>query len=279
MNGIVINVDPVIFHLGGFELRWYSVAIMVAVVAAVAVAIREGKRRGIRAAEFYNLAPWVLLGGLVGARLFHVVDRWSYYAANPSAIFMVQQGGLAIWGGLAGGGLAAAVYARRRHLSFGLLADALVPGLLVAQMVGRLGCIVNGDAYGGYTSLPWGFIYMHPGAMIPAELAGVPTHPYPVYEILWNGIALFALLRLRPHLKRNGLLFLACAMFYAAGRFVLTFVGQETEFLWGMQQAQVLAVLVLAVAAGAFAGLLLGPRAGPGRAVTASNAAGPGNGP
>jgi len=253
MNGIVINIDPVIFQIGGFELRWYSVAIITAVIAAVIITVHEGKRKGLPADFIYPLAPLVIMAGLAGARLLHVIDQWKYYAGNPLYIFQVQQGGLAIWGGLFAGGLAAVIYARMRHVPIGRLADAVVPALLTAQIIGRFGCIINGDAYGGITGLPWGFIYTHPNALIPAALFGVPTHPYPVYEILWNGAVLLALLKLRHGLDKDGLLFFGYLSLYSLGRFVLTFVRQENALFWQFQQAQVIAIAVSVISLGLLA--------------------------
>src|SRR3989304_4189701 len=186
MNGIVINIDPMAIHIGHFMLSWYSIVVILAILAAVGIAIYEGKRKGISSDTILSLAPWVLIGGIIGARLFHVIDRWENYAGNPLQIFAFWQGGLAIWGGLAGGGLGAGIFARLKQIPFGRLADPLVPGLLVAQIIGRFACIINGDAVGGATSLPWAFTYINPGAMVPTGLLGVPVHPYPVYDQLWN---------------------------------------------------------------------------------------------
>ncbi|MEW6141830.1 MAG: prolipoprotein diacylglyceryl transferase [Chloroflexota bacterium] len=247
MNGIVISIDPVLFRAGALELRWYGIAITAAIVIAVVVAFREAKRVGFPTAEVIGVTPWVLLGGIVGARLFHVIDRWQYYAANPLGIVMLQQGGLAIWGAVVGGGVALLVYCLKRRLPVLLFADVLVPALLAAQIVGRFGCIVNGDAWGGPTSLPWGFIYVHPDALVPAALVGVPTHPYPVYEMLWNGAVLGVLLAVRGRIGKPGLLFVIYLALYAIGRFGFTFVRQETGFWLGLQQAQLVALGILAV--------------------------------
>ena len=243
MSGIIINIDPVMFRLGHFELRWYSLAIILAIVAAVLITAYRAKKKGIATEHIYSLALWVVLGGIVGARLFHVIDHWEHYINNPAQILGFQ--GLAIWGALAGGGLALILYARTRHLPFGRLVDVVAPGLLVAQIIGRFGCIVNGDAYGGITSVPWAFIYVNPGSSIPGNFFGLPTHPYPVYEMIWNAIVLLVVLRLDRRFKKDGLVFLSYLSLYSLGRFVLTFVRQENQFFWGLQEAQIVALLVV----------------------------------
>lgn len=252
MNGIVINIDPVIFQLGAFEIRWYSLAVALGAVTAVLILVHRARKKGIEAAEIYSLALWVMIAGLVGARLFHVIDHFEYYAANPLQVWQIQQGGLAIWGAMVGGGVATVIYARIRRIPLGRLADAAAPAMLAAFIIGRLGCIVNGDAYGGVTELPWGFIYSHPDASIPSSLAGLPTHPYPVYEMVWNAVTILGIWRLGRYFKRDGLLFLSGLSLYSLGRFVLTFVRQENIIFWGLQQAQLIALVILIASAAGF---------------------------
>ncbi len=247
MNGIIININPTILHFGHFEIRWYSLIVMLAILAAIVTAIYEGKKKGISSETILSLAPWVVFGGVIGARLFHVVDKWDYYAVNPFQAFALWQGGLAIWGAMTGGGITAIIYARLKHIPVGRLGDVLVPAILVAQIIGRFACIIDGDAVGAATTLPWGFTYVNPGAMVPSGLLGVPVHPYPVYDQLWNLVGLAIALKLRRHLKTEGLLFLIYLSIYATGRFVFSFVRQENIWFWGLQEAQVIAVSIFVI--------------------------------
>src|SRR3972149_3419253 len=234
MNGITININPVAFNLGHFSVSWYGLAIAVAIIAAIVVAVREGKRIGLKSDEVYSLALWAIPAGFIGARLFHVIDKWGYYSANPGDIFAIQKGGLAIWGGIIGGTIAVLVVGKIRKLPLMRLADAAAPVLLTGQIIGRFGCIVNGDAYGGSTSLPWAFVYTHPDAMIPSRYFGVPTHPYPVYDMLVSIGILLLILSLRRRVKIDGLMFFSYISLYSLGRFFLTYVRKEDVFLWGL---------------------------------------------
>lgn len=251
MNGIIININPVAIRLGNMTINWYTIIVMLAIVAAVVIAIIEAKRKGISQDDMLALAPWVIVGGLIGARLFHVVDHWEHYAAYPSQILAIWQGGLAIWGALAGGTIAALLYTRLKQIPFLRLADTLVPALLVAQIIGRFACIINGDAVGGATSLPWGFTYVNPGAMVPSNLFGVSVHPYPVYDQLWNLLGLAVALKLRRHFKTDGILFMIYLAIYAVGRLGFSFVRQENIWFWNLQEAQVIAIVILAISIGA----------------------------
>lgn len=237
---IVIDVDPAIVQLGHFSLRWYGLFIGLAILAAFLVVLREARRKGVAEDDVYGLGVWAILGGIVGARLLHVLDRWPYYAAQPAAILAFQEGGLAIYGAILGGATAGALYARARGLSIARMADLVAPGLVLGQAVGRIGCLINGDALGAPTNLPWGVVYLNPGAMAPS--LGVAYHPTPAYELVGD-LLIFALLwRLRTSLKPEGTLFLVYLALYSALKFAVTFLRQEAPFIGGLQEAQVVSL-------------------------------------
>lgn len=248
MNGIVITLDPTIVRVGRLALRWYGLFVALAILTGVWLALREAARKGLDVARVQTLAMWAVPGGFVGARLVHVVDRWDLYAAAPLRALAISDGGLAVYGGLIGGALVGLAYALRHGLSAWRLADTVAPGMLLGQAVGRLACIPNGDAYGTPARLPWAFVYTNPLALLPRHLLGVPLHPYPVYEMLFDLALLGVLWRLRPVLRTDGLVFLTYAGLYAIGRFILTYYRAERVWVWGLQEAQVIALLVALVA-------------------------------
>ena len=153
-----ISIDPVLFSIGHFIVRWYSVIILAAVLVGLWVSGREAERRGLTKDSVYDLAVWLIPAGIVGARLLHVLDHWEHeYAAAPWTALYVWQGGLAIWGAVIGGVAALFILCWRKAWSLLPLLDVFTPGLVLAQGIGRLACIITGDAMGKPTSGPFGF--------------------------------------------------------------------------------------------------------------------------
>ena len=245
MAGITINIDPVIFRVGNFSLRWYSLIIIMAVLAALYFSWREARRLGLKPDAVTNLALWGIPGGIIGSRLVHVIDQLDYYLANPGKIIGGE--GQAIYGAILGGALAAWIGSKVHRIPFAKFADLFAPGLIIAQAIGRLANIVNGDAAGKPTGLPWAFTYTNPNTYAPW---GVATHPSPVYEIIWDLIVLGIVLRLRGRLRPDGALFVFYLALYSVGRFFITFtrVNIRSEWFFGLVQAQIIALLVFLVA-------------------------------
>ena len=236
-----ITLDPIIAHIGLLVLRWYSLILLVAIGVGVWFTAREAERKGFMKDDVYEVAIYIILGGILGARLFHVLDHWSIeFAANPIRAFYIWEGGLAIWGAVAGGLVAAGLISWKRHWNFPALLDAAAPGLVLAQAIGRIACVITGDAMGKPTSGPFGFAYISPNALVPK--LGVYYTPMPVYEIVAN-LAIFAIVwQLRKRNWADGKLFLTYLILYSLERFFLAFTSSYRIIAFGLTQSQIMAL-------------------------------------
>lgn len=244
---ITIPIDPIIASFGGhLALRWYSLIILVSVAIGFWIALREADRKGFSRDTIYDLAMWLIPSAIIGARLFHVIDHWNdTFAANPGRILFIWEGGLAIWGAVVGGLIALAILAWRRKLKLAFLLDLFAPAMVLGMAVGRLACIITGDSVGKPTTGPFGFAYTSPNAMVPQ--LGVFYTPTPVYEFLLN-LSIFAVLwRLRKNRLPDGALFFIFLSLYSVGRFFITIWSSYQTFAFGLNQAQFLSLVALAV--------------------------------
>jgi phosphatidylglycerol---prolipoprotein diacylglyceryl transferase len=245
---ITVGIDPVLFHFGGhFAIRWYSLIVVTAISVTLWLATKEAKRRGLDENEFSNVAFLALPFGLIGARLFHVIDHWPHeYAANAIRALYIWEGGLAIWGGVIGTLLAVGLWALLKRRSVGVLLDAIAPAAALGMAIGRFACIITGDAMGRPTSGPIGFAYTNPGAMVPQlDVYYVPT---PVFEIILN-LSIFAVLwRMRKRELPSGALFLSFIAVYSVGRFVITFWSSYQTIAFGLNQAQLISIAAFIIA-------------------------------
>ena len=241
---IIIGMSAVAFTIGSIEVRWYGIFVTLAVLALILWTIREVRKGANISYETVFTAALVgIPSGIILSRLLHVVDMWDYYSQNPGLI--IGGGGLTAWGAILGAALGIWLYSRFSKLRFGYFADVLAPGIILAQAIGRVGCTINGCCYGVETSLPWGIIYASPDSFAPL---GIAVHPATVYEIIWN-LAVFAvLIKLRGRFKPDGSLFLIYLSLYSVWRLGTDFLRIGTPFLFGLHQAQVIAIVVLAIA-------------------------------
>ncbi|KRE96153.1 prolipoprotein diacylglyceryl transferase [Nocardioides sp. Soil774] len=184
-----------VWHLGPLPIRGYALSIILGIVVAIWIGERRWVARGGTAGEVSDLAIWAIPFGLVGGRLYHVITDWHLYfgeGKNPVTALYVWRGGLGIWGAIALGALGVWLGARARGIKLLPLLDALAPGVLVAQALGRWGNWFNQELYGRPTDLPWGLEI--DVAHRPSQYLDVATyHPAFLYECLWN-LAAFAVL-------------------------------------------------------------------------------------
>lgn len=238
-----LGVDPIALNLGFIEIRWYGIMVVLAVLSIVAISLVEAKRRNIEADDIYNLTVWSVISAVIFARLFHVIDNFSYYIKHPLQI-LTNFEGLAVYGAVFGIILAFFIYCRVRKLPFWTMGDLIAPGALVGMAVGRVGCLFNGCCYGLPADLPFSVVYTNPNSYAPI---GIPMHPTQIYHIIWNLLAFGAIWGLRKHVKATGVLFLLYLAFYAAGDLTVRFFRVGEPFLFGMQQAQVIGILILII--------------------------------
>ena len=244
---IEVGLDPNIFEAGGIILSWHGLFSVIAVAVAVLMVAKIAPRHGISVDDVYSVAVWGIIGGVIGARLLHIVDKLDFYTANPLDIFAIWTGGIAVWGGVLGGFAGGWIYASRAGIVRGRLADITAPWLLLAMAIGRIGDIINGEHLAKPTSLPWGIEWTHPGSL---SFGLGPTHPAVVYEMMLDlAVVALALWVLPKILRPDGMVFAASLLLYAFGRiFVLMFHDYES-WLFGMSEAQAVSVAVVLVTA------------------------------
>ncbi len=241
---ITISIDPVAFTIGSLEVRWYGIFVALAILTVVLWTAWQVKRgASITYDTVFTAALVGIPSGLVLARLLHVIDAWEYYGQYPGEI--IGGGGLTAYGAVLGATIGVWVYSQFSKMNFSYFADVVAPGVILAQAVGRIGCTINGCCYGLETLLPWGIVYTHPNSFCPV---GVEVHPTQVYELLWNLIVFGILLRLKGHLKPDGSLYMVYISLYSVYRLGTDFLREGTPFLFGLHQAQTIAIIVLAIA-------------------------------
>ena len=207
-----------VLHLGPFPLRAYAGFIILGVVIAATLGDRRWVARGGQKGTVADIAVVAVPSGIIGARIYHVLTSYQPYLDNPVDALKIWQGGLGIWGAVAGGALGAYIACRRRGIAFAAFGDAIAPGIVIAQGVGRIGNYFNQELFGRPTDLPWA-LAIDPDNR-PSGFEGVNGfHPTFLYELIWDfgvaGLVLWADRRFRLGRGRAFALYVAA---YCAGR-------------------------------------------------------------
>ena len=268
MIPILLRLGP--FHLFGHPLTLtiYSYGLMMALgfIAADLVIAADCHRRGIDSDYATAIVLWGAVGGLAGARLYDVFDNWRLYMANP--ITIVWSGSGFVWfGGFIGGVTAAYFVARHYKVSFGATADMCGPALAIGQALGRIGCHLSGDGDWGLPStLPWAVAY--PKAivgwnsqtvlkldahdnLVSGFFAGVRVHPAPIYEAILYTIVFIILWSMRRRSGVAGRIFYLYLVLLGGCRFMVEFVRINPRVLWGLSEAQLISIVMMAGGAAA----------------------------
>lgn len=234
-------------NIFGLTIHFYSLCILLGIVVAYFVISREAKRQGIDSDTITNLIFYGLLCGIVGARLYYVVFQFSYYKDNLLDIFKIWNGGLAIHGGLIFGSLFVFFYCRKKKLSFLKLADIILPGVLIAQAIGRWGNFFNQEAYGCMVSSDLLHKLLVPDFIIKGMfIKGAYYLPTFYFESIWCVLGFISMLILRKNYNiKVGTITAIYLIWYGIGRTVIEAFRTDSLMIFNIKQAQVISILAI----------------------------------
>lgn len=243
-----VVINPILLDLGAFQLHWYGLTMALAIAAAYLTVLKSALpvQKTITVDQFTEASLWMTVGGLVGARLLFVVLKWPDYAADLATIFRIDQGGMSLHGALLGGLLGLIWYGWRQRANWVNIADLVVIGLPIGQIVGRLGNFINQEAYGGPTDLPWK-MFVRPENRPELYADTSFFHPTFLYESLLL-LLLYAGLRLllgRGH--KPGALLAAYLVGYSIVRFGIEFFRIDSDRLGLLSIAQWASLAIVAL--------------------------------
>lgn len=248
------------FTIGPVTIHYYGILIILGILIGLYLVAKEGNRRGESLDFLIDAMPWVLLGAVVGARIWHIltppqsmVDHGittRYYLTHLNEALAVWKGGIGIFGAVLGGTIALSVYARFKGIMPAVWLDIIAPGLALSQAIGRWGNFINQEVYGLPSSLPWA-ITIDPQHRLSGFSEFATYHPIFLYESIWNILNMVFLLwvgRKYQDSLRQGSLFLIYLIFYGIGRVSLEFLRLDISYLYGVNINQIFIAAVVIVA-------------------------------
>lgn len=247
------------FQIGPLLIHFYALFILLGIVLAVMIGNRRWIAKGGAKGVILDIALWCVPIGIIGARIFHVLTHFNFYfhaGADPLDVFKVWQGGLAIYGGLIFGVFGAWIGARRMGVRFLAVADALAPGILVAQAVGRIGNYFNQELFGTPTNLPWGLEIPSANKAYPVGFPeGVLFHPTFLYELIWNLLGFVLIVFVLPKFMnlQGGRTLAVYLVYYSFGRaFVESIRIDPSDYYLGLRTNVWSALITILVGVGLF---------------------------
>ena len=231
------------------SLPWYSVLVVLGMALALLICSRGEKRLGLPRDTAIDLGLCVIPCGIVGARLYYAAFAWDMFASDPLRILRVWEGGLAVYGGVIGGFLAAAVFCRLRRIPLATITDLIVPGLALAQAIGRWGNYFNMEAFGREITNPaWQFFPV--GVLIPEGGEMVWHMATFFYESIWDLGVFAALMALRERVRRPFALTCWYFVLYGVGRFLIEGLRTDSLMLGPLRVSQMLSAAMVLIAGG-----------------------------
>jgi len=226
-------MHSICFEIGPLTIRWYGVFMALGFTGGLLNWIWLGRRRGHDTQFCSDLMFWVMVSGIVGARLAYVLENWSEYASDPITILRIDQGGLIFYGGFVLAGAAIVYFAKKKREPVMPLFDFVITSVPLAHALGRIGCFLNGCCFGRCTSLPIGVHFPKPsapfwehiknGVIEKTATVSAAVHPVQLYESAYNFMIYIVLILIYRRTKRVGIVSAVYLMLYSLGRFTLEF--------------------------------------------------------
>ena len=255
MDLLLLDINPIAFHLGPIPVRWYGILIVSGILIAYYVGQKEAVKRGLPEEFLADLLLWAVPISILCARIYYVAMRWDYYSQYPGKMIEIWNGGIAIHGALFGAFATAYIFTRIRGVSFLRVADIAAPSILIGQIIGRWGNFMNQEAYGGPVSRTFLENLYLPDWIINQmyiEELGTYVHPTFLYESVWNFIGLLILLALRKVNLNRGEIFFSYLIWYSIGRFYIESLRTDSLYLIGdIRSAQIVSIIGIIVGLGA----------------------------
>jgi len=237
-------MNPVAIQLGPFSIRWYAICIILGLLLAVILSMKEAPRKGIESDDIIDFILIAFPVAIIGARLYYVIFRWSYFRENPGEIFAVWNGGIAIYGGLLAGALVLYLFSRSRLIDPVDFLDIAAPSVMIAQSIGRWGNFVNQEAYGAIVK---NLDYLPSFIRNQMFIDGSYRQPTFLYESCWNllGFVLILYLRRRPKLLRKGEVTAFYLIWYGFGRMIIEGMRTDSLMFLGIRVSQWLSLILI----------------------------------
>ena len=245
---IIIDLEPNLFKIGPFLITWHGVFAVLGILAGARLGLWLLSKDGIDVSRGADGVAWMVVVGLIGARLLYVWENFKLFSGQLGRIFLITEGGISQWGGLFGAMVGAYIWARRNAYSYWKIIDAGGAATMIGLAIGRIGDVINGEHHGTPTTLPWGVEYVNADTL---GQPGLVVHPEVAYEMLLTLAILGALLPFHQRLKAKlaaGVLGLIYLGLYGAGRFFLSYLRTDPAVFAGLRQAQLASLLMVVIA-------------------------------
>ena len=242
-------MNPVIYSIGGFSIRWYSVLILTGAIIGILLLMIEAKRFKIGSDFIMNLSFYTIIFGIIGARAYYVLFNFEQYKDNIVDIFKIWNGGLAIHGGMIAGLITIIVYCKNHDVRPLKMLSMATPSVIIAQAIGRWGNFFNGEAHGAATTVAKLKSALVPNFVIKGmNIGGFYYQPTFYYESIWCllGFILLIYLRRRKYLK-VGMLLWTYFMWYGAGRFFIERMRTDSLMFGGFKVAQLVSIALFVI--------------------------------